>query len=94
MMKALYNKEELVKCLMEDLEDELEGILAYEHIYESMEGLELYKEARTIERIAADEYDHVVSIWEMLKEHGADLKSHPKIEEMWNEVKRIYSLNY
>lgn len=94
MMKALYNKEELVKCLIDDLEDELEGIINYDHIYESMKELGLYREAITIERIATDEYDHVVSIWEMLKEHGADLKSRPKIEEMWNEVKRIFLLKY
>lgn len=94
MMKALYNKEELIKCLTDDLEDELEGIVNYEHIYESFMALGLAKEARIIERIAEDEYDHVVSIWDLLKEHGADLTHHEKIQELWKEVKRIYSLNY
>ena len=93
-MKALYTKEELVRCLTDDLEDELEGIINYEHIYKSFTELGLHKEARTIERIAADEYDHVVSIWDMLKEHGADLTNHAKIQELWGEVKKIYSLNY
>ena len=93
-MKELYNKEELVRCLTDDLEDELEGIINYEHIYKSFMALGLDKEAMTIERIAADEYDHAVSIWDMLKKHGADLTRHVKIQEMWGEVKRIYSLNY
>lgn len=93
-MKALYGKEELVRCLTEDLEEELEGIINYEHIHKSFMALGLHKEARTIERIAADEYDHVVSLWDLLKEHGADLTHHTKIQELWSEVKRIYSLNY
>lgn len=93
-MKTLYNKDELVRCLIEDLEEELEGIINYEHIYESFKELGLHKEARIIERISADEYDHVVSLWDMLKEHGADLSHHTKIQDMWNEVKKIYSLNY
>lgn len=93
-MKSLYNKDELIKCLTDDLEEELEGIINYEHIYESLKGLGLYREARTIERISADEYDHAVSLWDMLKEHGADLTHHVKIQDMWNEVKKIYSLNY
>jgi rubrerythrin len=94
MMKALYNKEELVRCLTKDLDDELEGIINYEHIYKSFIELGLTKEATIIERIAADEYDHAVSIWDMLKEHGADLTHHADIQEKWNEVKKIYSLNY
>lgn len=93
-MKALYNKDELIKALTEDLEDELEGIINYEHMYESFEKLELHKEARCIERIAAEEYDHAVTIWDILKDHGADLKHHAVIQDLWNEVKRIYSLNY
>jgi uncharacterized coiled-coil DUF342 family protein len=93
-MKALYNKEELIRCLTDDLEDELEGIINYEHIYNSLMELGLAKEARTIERIAEDEYDHVVSLWDMLEEHEANLKHHEKIQELWREVKKIYSLNY
>lgn len=94
MMKALYTKEELIKCLTDDLDDELEGIINYEHIYKSLTELGLNKEAAVIERIAADEYDHVVSIWDMLKDHGADLSHHDGIQSKWNEVKKIYSLNY
>jgi hypothetical protein len=30
----------------------------------------------------------------MLKEHGADLTHHAKIQELWGEVKKIYSLDY
>lgn len=92
MMKALYNKEELIKCLTDDLEDELEGIVNYEHIYESFKALGLAKEARTIERIAEDEYDHVVSLWDMLKEHGVDLTDHEKIQSDWDCVKKIFNI--
>lgn len=92
MMKALYNKEELIKCLTDDLEDELEGIVNYEHIYESLKALGLEKEARTIERIAEDEYTHACAIWDMLKEHGVDLTDHEKIQSDWDCVKKIFNI--
>jgi ferritin len=91
-MKDLYTKEELIKSLIEDLDDELEGIINYEHIYESFKALGMHREARDIERIATDEYDHVVSIWDMLTEHGADVMHHENIKSKWAEVKHIFAL--
>lgn len=91
-MEALYNKEEIIKNLVEELEEELDGIIEYAKFYDSFKHLGLHEDARVIERIAADEYDHAVSLWDLLKKHGVDVSHHVKIQEKWKEVKEIYSL--
>lgn len=91
-MEALFNKDEIIKNLVEELEEELDGIIEYAKFYDSFKHLGLYDDARVIERIAADEYDHAVSLWDLLKKHGVDVSHHEKIQEKWKEVKEIYAL--
>ena len=91
-MKTLYNKDELIRHLTEQLEEELEGIIDYDHYYESMIALGLRCDAKTIERIATDEYDHAITLMDMLKDHDVDITGHAKIAELWSEVKKIYSI--
>lgn len=91
-MKTLFTKEELIKHLTDELEDELEGIIHYDKVYESFRGLGLRCDAKDIERIATDEYDHAITIMDILKEHGVDVSMHPRIVELWDEVKKIYSI--
>lgn len=92
MMKALYNKEELIEKLTEELEDELEGIKEYDEVYESLKAHGMHDEARVIEKIAADEYKHACAIWDMLKDHDVDLTAHEKIQSDWDCVKKIFNI--
>lgn len=91
-MTMKYSKEELVKKLTEMLEDELEGIIEYDCVYNSMIDAGLMMEAREIEEIASEEYTHVRAIWRMLKNHGVDFAHYPKINEHWDKVKEIFDL--
>lgn len=91
-MKTLYNKDELIKHLTDELEEELEGIIKYEDVYYSLKALGLDTEADVIEDIAGDEYEHACHLWDMLKKHGADLSHHEKIQTDWESVKKIFKI--
>lgn len=91
-MKEHYKKEEITEKLIDELEDELEGIKEYDEIYESFKAHGMHDEARMIERIAEDEYNHACAIWNMLKEHDVDLSDHEKIQSDWDCVKRIFNI--
>ena len=91
-MKSLYSKEEILKHLTDDLEDELEGIIRYEDIYHSFISHGLHAEAEEIEEIANDEYKHACVLWDILKEHGVDLTRHEKIQRDWDSVKAIFHI--
>lgn len=91
-MKTLYSKEELIKHLTDELEDELEGIIKYEDVYNSFIALGLTAEARHIESIANDEYKHACILWDILMEHHVDLSKHEKIQKDWDCVKAIFHI--
>ena len=91
-MAMKYSKEELIKKLTEMLEDELEGIIEYDCMYNSMMELGLYDEAETVEEIANEEYTHAEAMWKMLKKHGVDFSQHHTINHNWEMVKEIFNL--
>ena len=91
-MAMKYGKEELIKKLTEMLEDELEGIIDYDCIYNSMMELGLYDEAEAVEEIANEEYTHASEMWKMLKAHGVDFSQHHTINSHWEAVKKIFDL--
>lgn len=91
-MKTLYSKEELVKHLTDELEDELEGIMKYEDVYNSFVSLDLREEAAMVESIANDEYNHACMLWDILKKHDVDLTKHEKIQRDWECVKTIFHI--
>jgi rubrerythrin len=91
MVMKYGNKEELVKKLTEMLEDELDGIIEYDCMYNSMMELGLIDEAEIVEDIANEEYTHAEAMWYMLKKHGVDLSQH-RINEHWQKVKEIFDL--
>lgn len=91
-MAKYNNKEEIVKHLTEELEEELEGIKDYEDVYNSLVALGLYAEADVIEDIAGDEYKHACALRDMLKKHGTDLSHHEKIQKDWDCVKKIFDI--
>ena len=88
----MKTKEEIIKELTEQLEEELEGIKEYEELYNSLEALGLHAEADVIEDIAGDEYTHACDLWDMLKKHGVDLSHHEKIQKSWECVKKIFNI--
>lgn len=91
-MKEKYTKEELEKRLIEELEDELEGIIEYDKLYESFKAQKMHAEAAVIEDIAVDEYNHACAIWDMLDEWDVDLSEHEKIHSDWECVKKIFDI--
>jgi ferritin len=91
-MKTLYSKDELLKHLTDELDEELEGIKDYEDVYHSFVALGLRNEASDIERIANDEYKHACILWDILKEHNVDLTKHEKIQKDWECVKAIFHI--
>ena len=88
----MHNKEELLNNLTEELEEELEGIINYEDVYNSLMANGLDAEADVIEDIAGDEYKHACALWDMLKKHGVDLSGHERITEGWERVKKIFNI--
>ncbi len=91
-MKEHYTKEQLTEELIDDLEDELEGIMLYDKIYNSMIAHGMHSEAKIIERIAEDEYHHACAIWDMLMEMDVDLSEHENIHSNWECVKKIFDI--
>ena len=87
-----YTKDELIKKMIDELEDELEGIIEYDEIYKSFNELGLEREANEIERIANDEYEHACAIWDILDYHGCDVSHHTKIQDDWTKVKHIFAI--
>ena len=87
-----YTKDELMKKMVDELEEELEGIIEYDEIYNSFKELGLEVEADEIEQIARDEYDHACAIWDILDHHGCDVSHHTKIQDDWAKVKRIFAI--
>ena len=88
----MYTKEKIIEKLIAELDDEIEGIIEYGHIYDSFIELGLYDDAQTVEGIAQDEYTHARVLWGILMEHGVDLDHHIKIKENWKTVKSMYNL--
>lgn len=88
----MHNNKEIIDTLIEELEEELEGIIHYEDVYNSLKAKGLDAEAKVIEAIATDEYSHACAIWDMLKEHDADLSGHEKIHGDWERVKKIFNI--
>lgn len=88
----MHNNKDIIEILIEDLEEELEGIIHYEDVYNSLRANRLDAEAKVIEAIATDEYGHACAIWDMLKEHGVDLSGHDKIHSDWDRVKKIFHI--
>lgn len=91
-MKTVHTKEELINELIEQLEDELEGIIEYDHLYESLKAHKMHHEAAVIEEIAGNEYKHVCALWEMLTDHEVDLSDHEDINSKWERVKKIFDI--
>lgn len=92
MSMKYSNKEELVKKLTEMLDDEIEGIIEYDCIYNSMMEMGLIEEAYIVEDIANEEYTHAEAMWKMLKKHGVDFSQHHTINHNWEKVKAIFNL--
>lgn len=85
-------KEDIVKKLTEELEEELEGICEYNDTYDSLVKLGYKDEADRIERIASEEYYHAKILMDILEMMGVDLTHHTKIHTDWARVKKIFAI--
>jgi bacterioferritin (cytochrome b1) len=85
-------RDEIIKHLTDELEDELEGICKYNTLYEALEGLQMHDEADRIERIASEEYYHAKILMDVLWMMNVDVSDHPKIKDDWAKVKRIFAI--
>lgn len=86
------NRDEIVKRLTDELQEELDGICEYNLTYESLKAMGLDYEARQIEKIASEEYYHAKILWDVLYMMNVDLSHHMKIQDGWTKVKKLFSI--
>ena len=84
--------EELIKELIDNLDDELEGICEYNMLYEHLMSMGKHREAERIERIASEEYYHSKILYDILDSMGVDLSHNIKIQTDWAKVKKILAI--
>lgn len=60
------NDKEIAEKILAELDYELEGICSYDCLYKMLEENEMHEMARTIEKIASDEYRHVSKLLDMM----------------------------
>lgn len=85
-------RDEIIKHITDELEDELEGICEYNKVYEALTELKMHDEADRIERIASEEYYHAKILMDILWMMNIDISHHAKIQDDWAKVKRIFDI--
>ena len=92
MELKLHSREELMKCFVNRLKEELTDIDTYNTLYESLKAHGMYEDAAEIEEIARDEFEHAETLFEILKEHGHDLSADQEIATLWHKAKSVFHL--
>jgi rubrerythrin len=90
MDTKLHNREELIKCLVARLKEELMDVETYNTLFESLTDHRLYEDADVIEDIARDEFSHAQAIAEILEEHGHDLSDDQELHALWHKAKHAF----
>ena len=85
-------RDEIVQKLTKELEEELEGILEYNELYNSLVALGCKDEADRIERIASEEYYHAKILQDILWMMNVDVSHHIIINNHWQKVKKIFAI--
>lgn len=83
-------KEEIIKYLSDELEEELEGIVKYNEVYEAAVAIGMYHEARIIEKITNEEYTHASVLQTILDMHHYSLPETSKIPELWAQATSVF----
>ena len=86
----LYTKEEVLNCLVAKAKEELNDVISYDLLYESLKHHEMYDDAEEIEHIANQEYKHAKIIFELLLERGYDIHSNAEITSLLKKVDEIF----
>ena len=86
-MKYVNDKEIAEKVLMQ-LDDELEGICSYDCLHKMFEDGEMHEMAKTIEKIASDEYRHVTKLMDIVDMLQIDIP--PKTHALLDKVEEIF----
>lgn len=92
MELKLHNREELMKCFINRLKEELIDIDTYNTLYESLKAHGMYDDAAEIEEIARDEFEHAETLHEILEEHGHDVSNEQDIAALWHKAKSAFHL--
>lgn len=83
-------KEEFINHIKKELQEELEGILNYNDLYEGARTLNLCDEADEIEYIAGEEYHHACVLKDILHRHGYSLRN-LGMNALWEKVESIFN---
>lgn len=82
-------RQELITLLRAELKEELEGIIKYNEMYEAAKDIGWNDAARTIERIACDEWAHANYLREMILDHEELLS--PEIIALWDKAGAVFN---
>ena len=92
MELKLHSYEELMKCFVNRLKEELMDVDTYNTLYESLKAHGMHEDAAEIEDIARDEFKHAEILYEILKEHRHDLSADQEITTLWHKAKSAFNL--
>jgi rubrerythrin len=87
-MDTHEEKMEIAKKLIAELEEELEGIIKYDCLFNELGSKGMVKEAVVIQSIASEEYWHAMKIWRLLDQFEIEMPE--KIETLWDKVSDIF----
>lgn len=93
METKLHSKDELMKCLVNRLKEELLDVDTYNSLYESLKAHGMHDEAAEIEEIARDEFSHAEAIADMLEEHEYNLDNDQEIMSLWHKARRAFNMD-
>ena len=85
-----YTDEECLKHLISKVKEELSDVISYNQMYESLKSKGLYSDARDIEHIANQEYEHAKIIFDLLEERDYDVYEDSEIAALIEKVEEIF----
>ena len=91
MDAKLHSKEELQKCFLARLKEELLDVDTYNNLYESLIADGLFEEAEDIEDIANDEFTHARVLWEILEDWGYPLHENTELITLFHKAKMCFA---
>lgn len=86
----LYTKDECLNYLISKAKEELNDVISYNALYESLKSHEKYDDAEEIEHIANQEYEHAETIFELLSEREYNIHNDLEIMSLLKKVKEIF----
>ena len=88
----LYTNEECLNYLISKAKEELNDVISYNLLYESLKSHGMHEDAEEIEHIANQEYEHAETIFELLSERGYHIHDNSEIMSLRRKVKEIFEM--